>query len=154
MWKCGVFWILLGNISATVKLYKTPKRPCEIKKFTVYDSQIWCQQGRAFVRNLDTPPGRRDSSMKKNGILVASQSGRVSRFICLFELVCTNIRLHFAAISRATKIEKIVLSKTRRQNDFYLRVWEDMGSFIIMVWIKLPKDLEFLIIYQHTITIK
>ena len=59
---------------------------------------------------------------KKNGILVASQSGRVSRFICLFELVCTNIRLHFAAISRATKIEKIVLSKTRRQNDFYLRV--------------------------------
>ena len=43
---------------------------------------------------------------KKNGILVVSQSGRVSRFICLFELVCTNIRLHFAAISRATKIEK------------------------------------------------
>ena len=65
MWKCGVFWILLGNISATVRLYKTPKRPCEIKKFTVYDSQIWCQQGRAFVRHLDTPPGRRDSSMKK-----------------------------------------------------------------------------------------
>ena len=59
---------------------------------------------------------------KKNGILVASQSGRVSRFICLFELVCTNIRLHFAAISRATKIEKIVLSKTRRQSDFYLRL--------------------------------
>ena len=155
MWKCGVFWILLGNISATVRLYKTPNRPCEIKKFTVYDSQIWCQQGRAFVRNLDSPPGRRDSSMKKkNGILVASQSGRVSRFICLFELVCTNIRLHFAAISRATKIEQIVLWKTRRQNDFSLRVWEDMGSFIIMVWIKLPKDLEFLIIYQHTITIK
>ena len=43
---------------------------------------------------------------KKNGILVASQSGRVSRFICLFELACTNIRLHSAAISRATKIEK------------------------------------------------
>ena len=38
MWKCGVFWILLGNISATVRLYKTLKRPCEIKKFTVYDS--------------------------------------------------------------------------------------------------------------------
>ena len=69
------------------------------------------------------PPGRKDSSMKKkNGILVASQSGRISRFICLFELVCTNFRLHFAAISRATKIGKIVLSKTRRQNDFYLRV--------------------------------
>ena len=43
---------------------------------------------------------------KKNGILVASQSWRVSRFICLFELVCTNIRLYFAASSRATKIEK------------------------------------------------
>ena len=28
------------------------------KKFSVYDSQIWCQQGRAFVRNLATSPGR------------------------------------------------------------------------------------------------
>ena len=27
------------------------------KKFSVYDSQIWCQQGRAFVLNLATPPG-------------------------------------------------------------------------------------------------
>ena len=35
------------------------------KKFSVYDSQIWWQQGRAFVRNLATPPGRGDSSMKK-----------------------------------------------------------------------------------------
>ena len=43
---------------------------------------------------------------KKIGILAASQSGRVSRFICLFELVCTKIRLHFAVIWRATKIEK------------------------------------------------
>ena len=60
------------------------------------------------------PRGEGTPVWKKNGILVASQSGRVSRFICLFELVCTNIRLHFAAISRATKIEQIVLCKTRR----------------------------------------
>ena len=79
------------------------------KKFSVYYSQIWCQQGRAFVRNLATSPGRGGhpyDKKKKNGILVASQSGRVSRFICLFELVCTKIRLHFADIWRATKIEK------------------------------------------------
>ena len=43
---------------------------------------------------------------KKSEILVASQSGRVSLYICPFELVCTKIRLHFAAIWRATKIDK------------------------------------------------
>ena len=54
------------------------------------------------------PGGGGDSRMtkKKNGVLVASQSGPVSRFICLFELVCTKIRLHFAVIWRATKITK------------------------------------------------
>ena len=83
------------------------------KKFSVYDSQIWCQQGRTFVRNLATPQGKGGLLYeKKNGILVASQPWRVSRFICPFELVCTKIRLHFAAIWRATKIEKIFLSKT------------------------------------------
>ena len=35
------------------------------KKFRVYDSQISCQQGGAFVRNLATPPRRGDSSIKK-----------------------------------------------------------------------------------------
>ena len=36
------------------------------KKFSVYDSQTgWCQQDRAFVRNLATPPGRVDSNMEK-----------------------------------------------------------------------------------------
>ena len=45
------------------------------------------------------PRGGGDFSMKKkNGILVASQSGHVSRFICPLELVCTKFQLHFAAI--------------------------------------------------------
>ena len=66
---------------------------------------------------------------KKNGILVASQSGRVSHFICPFELVCTKIRLHFAAIWRATKTEKIFLSKTGKQSDFYLRVWKKWDHY-------------------------
>ena len=35
------------------------------KKFSVYDSQIWCQQGRAFVRNLATSPGRTPVWKKK-----------------------------------------------------------------------------------------
>ena len=85
------------------------------KNLSVYDSQIRCQQGRAFVRNLALPRRGGTPVWKKKGILVASQSGRVSRFICPFELVCTKIRLHFAALWRATKIEKIFLSKTRKQ---------------------------------------
>ena len=44
------------------------------KKFSVYDSQIWCQQGRAFVRNLATPQGRRHSSMKKKKMVFLSQA--------------------------------------------------------------------------------
>ena len=99
------------------------------KKISVYDSQIWCQQGMAFVRNSGHSLGEGGLQYeKKNRILVASQSGRVSHFICPFELVCTKIRLHFAAIWRATKIEKIFLSKTGKQSDFYLRVWKEMGS--------------------------
>ena len=78
------------------------------------------KSGASRVRHLyaiwPLPPGEKGLQHEnKNGIIVASQSERVSRFICLFELVCTKIRLHFDAISRATKIEKIVLSKTRRQ---------------------------------------
>ena len=45
------------------------------KKFSVYDSQIWCQQGRAIVRNLATPLGRRDSSMKKKMIFQPRPQG-------------------------------------------------------------------------------
>ena len=77
------------------------------KKLSVYDSQIWCQQGRAFVRSLAAPPERGGLQYeKKKWNSCPSQSGHVSRFICPLELVCTKFRLHFAAIWRATKLEK------------------------------------------------
>ena len=65
---------------------------------------------------------------KKNGTLVASQSGRISRFICLFELVCTKIRLHFAAIFHVqlknisfqnTKTKRLLSSSLRRHGIIY-----------------------------------
>ena len=106
MWKCGVFWILLENITATVRLHKTPK-PCLVKNSVFMTVKCGASRVEHLYAIWPLPRGGGDSRMtKKNGVLVASQSGRVSRFICLFELVCTKIRLHFAVIWRATKIEK------------------------------------------------
>ena len=115
MWKCAVFWILLANITATVRIYTTRKRPCSVKT-SVF---MTVKSGASRVGHLYAiwhSPGEGGLQYEtKNGILVASQSGHVSRFICPFELVCIKIRLHFAALWRATKIEKIFLSKTRKQ---------------------------------------
>ena len=94
------------------------------KKFSVYDSQIWCQQGRAFVRNLATPRGGGTpvwKTKKKNGILVASQSGSVSRFICPFELVCTKIWLHNRknVFFQNTKAKRLLSPSLKRNGIIY-----------------------------------
>ena len=143
MWKCGVFWILLGNISATVRLYKTPKRPCEIKKNSLF---MTVKYGASRVGHLyaiwTLPRGEGTPAWKKKWNFCRKP---IWTCLTLYLSLWTGLHQHPASLRCyfTSKIEKIVLSKTRRQNDFYLRVWEDMGSFIIMVWIKLPIDLEF-----------
>ena len=61
------------------------------------------KSGTSRVGNLyaiqATPSGRGDSSMKKKmGFLSQANLDVSHTFICPFELVCTKIRLHFAAI--------------------------------------------------------
>ena len=69
------------------------------KKISVYDSQIWYQQGRAFVRNSGHSLGEGGLQYeKKMGFLSQANLDVSHTFICPFELVCTKIRLHFAAI--------------------------------------------------------
>ena len=58
------FELYLGKVLPQLRFIR-PQKTVLGKKFSVYDSQIWCQQGRAFERNFATPPVRGDFSMKR-----------------------------------------------------------------------------------------
>ena len=98
------------------------------KKFSVDDSQIWCQQGRAFVRNLAAPPGRGDSSIKKKMefLLQANLDVSYALFVSLnwsaprsgFTSLLFHVQLKNSSFQN-TKTKRLLSSSLRRHGIIY-----------------------------------